>query len=225
MDNDLFVDFDDCCQNETKEEKKYEEEYDDRTTEFYHNMRTNKYNVINHDKFQYDINHSFQFEHMWDPYTGEIKGKDIFGPLCFDPDELINFYYRRRLKLLWNESKDETGGFYEGYYGDGVGSGENINIPGRGLHPELYLFRLPIDDCYLPKNSDLSIITMGPKLSLENIKNIDFLAENYHKKNYRNIFGKERPSLQNMMELYNMAIDNRVSDAINRGAVSKLCNM
>ena len=74
---------------------------------------------------------------------------------------MIRHYYKRRLKLLWNEPKDESGGFYQGYYGDAVGSGEEINIPGRGTHQELYLFRLPIDDCYLPPDSDLSVPTMG----------------------------------------------------------------
>jgi hypothetical protein len=225
MEDELFVDFEDTCQCEEIVEKKYSQEYDEQTTEFYKNMRVNKYNVINHDIFSYDINRAFQFEHMWDPYTGEIKEKDIFGPLCFDPDELIHFYYKRRLKLLWNESKDEAGGFYEGFYGDAVGSGENINIPGRGLHPELYLFRLPIDDCYLPKDSDLSIITMGPKLSQENIKHIDFLAETYHTKNYYNNHRKQRPTLQKIMELYNIAIDNRIDEKTNREAVSKLASM
>lgn len=225
MEDELFVDFEDSCQCTEIKEKQYDQEYDEQTTEFYKNMRVNKYNVINHDIFPYDINHTFQFEYMWDPYTGEIKEKDIFGPLYFDPDELIHFYYKRRLNLLWNESKDEAGGFYEGFYGDAVGSGENINIPGRGLHPELYLFRLPIDDCYLPKNSDLSIISMGPILSKENIKNIDFLSETYHKKNYYNNYRKQRPSLEKMMELYNIAIDNRVDEKTNRDAVSKLANM
>lgn len=225
MDDELFVDFDDSCEIVKIEAKKYEQIYDEQTDEFYRNMRENKYNVISHDKFAYDVDQAFKFEYMWDPYTGELKEKDIFGPLYFDPNELIYFFYKRRLKLLWNESKDENGGYYEGYYGDAVGSGENIHIQGRGLHPELYLFRLPIDDCYLPKNSDLSIITMGPKLTLENIKQIDFLAETYHKNDYSNYYRKKRPSLEKIMELYNVAIDNRIEEQINKDAVCKLLNM
>jgi hypothetical protein len=50
-----------------------------------------------------------------------------------------------------------------------VGSGENINIIGRGECPEKYLFRLPIIDCYLEKDYNKSIITMGPKLTIEEI--------------------------------------------------------
>ena len=225
MNDDFLVDFDDSCEIKKHDEKKYEKEYDKQTVEFYRNMRENKYNIISHDRFTYNIEHAFKFEYMWDPYTGELEDKDIFGPLYFDPDELIYFYYKRRLKLLWNDSKDEHGGYYEGYYGDGIGSGENILIPGRGLHPELYLFRLPIDDCYLQKNSDLSIITMGPKLTYENLKNLDFLAETYHRNNYINTYRKKRPVMLKMMEYYSIAIDNRIDEKLNKDAVNKLKSM
>jgi hypothetical protein len=217
MNNDLLVDFDDenvhsDDQNmrfeQQKEEKKilYMKEYNKHTTEFYRNMREKKYNIISHDSFDCDIDYVFQFPFMWDPYTGEITEKDPHGPLYFHPDELIHFFYKRRLKMLWHEPKDENGGFYEGYYGDAVGSGEEINIPGRGIYPELYLFRLPIDDCYLSPDSDLSVITMGPRLTDKDVELIDELAEKYHKNNFQNCYRKKRPSLVKMKKLYDTAI-------------------
>jgi hypothetical protein len=215
MDDDLLIDFEDeqiTDNNATNENetKKYQKEYDEYTTQLYKNMRLMKYNVISHDAFDCDFNHIFQYSHMWDPYTGEINGTDPIGPLCFHPDELINWFYTRRKKMLWIEQKDVMNGLnegvYEGYYGDGLGSGENIHIVSRGEFPELYLFRLPIDDCYLPPESDRSIITMGPKLSSEEIKSIEDLAEKYHKFNYQNLYGKKRPSLTLMKSLYDTAI-------------------
>jgi hypothetical protein len=171
-------------------------------------MREKKYNIISHDAFECKIEHTFAFPFMWDPYTGERCGKDPHGSLHFHPDDLIHFFYKRRLKMLWNEPKDENGGFFEGYYGDAVGSGYDIKIEGRGIYPELYLFRLPIDDCYLPKDSDLSIISMGPKLTEEDIVLIDELAEKYHKNNYQMCFRKQRPSLVKMKKFYDTAISN-----------------
>ena len=209
LDCDLLVEFED--EQTTVELPKYKNEYNKHTIEFYKTLREKKYNVISHDSFDCNLNNIFQYDDMWDPYTGEkINEKDPFGGLCFHPDDLIHFYHKRRLKLLWNEPKDIVGGpnagYYEGYYGDGLGSGENIYIPGRGDHIELYLFRLPVDDCYLPPDSDLSIITMGPKLTNDEIKQIDELAEKHHPYNYQYGYGKKRPSLAQMKKMYDTAI-------------------
>lgn len=212
MDNELFIDFEETepVIENNKQIKKYEENYDEYTTDLYFVMREKKYNVISHDAFDCDTNKVFMYKYMWDPYTGEKKKEDPIGPLYFHPDDLIYFFYTRRKKLLWIEPKDIVHGLnegvYEGYYGDGLGSGENINIIGRGEYPELYLFRLPIDDCYLPPDSDRSIITMGPKLSDGEIKLIEDLAEDHHKFNYQNFYGKKRPSLTLMKNLYDTAI-------------------
>lgn len=223
--SELFIDFDECNaeeQTQIQEIKLYDKKYDVQTIEFYKNMREKKYNIISHDKFNYEPEQAFKFEYMWDPYTGERKEKDIFGALYFDPDELIHFFYKRRLNLLWNEPKDENGGYYQGYFGNALGSGHDILIKGRGLHPELYLFRLPIDDCYLEEDCDLSIITMGPKLTDQEIEHIDFLAETYHKKNYYDTYRKKRPSLKKMKELYDMAINANIGEEKNKEAVNNL---
>lgn len=219
MDDSLLIDFEEdnsfinyTTNNETinKETIKYKQEYDEYTTQLYKNMREKKYNVISHDSFNCDFDRIFQYHHMWDPYTGHKNDIDPFGPLCFHPDELINWFYTRRKKMLWIEQVNIThgpeSGLYEGYYGDGLGSGENIHIVSRGEFPELYLFRLPIDDCYLPPDFDRSIITMGPRLTDEEIKNIEELAEKYHNSNYTNLYGKKRPSIVLMKQLYDIAI-------------------
>ncbi len=183
----------------------YEKEYEERTTEYYKTLRFRKMDpIINIDL---DDSNAFKFEYMWDPYTGERKEKDPHGPLYFDPDTLIHYFYTSRLKNLWNEPIDETGGYYEGYYDILVGAGENLNIIGRGECPEKYLFRLPIIDCYLEKNYNKSIITMGPKLTDNEIKLIDEIA-NKNANNYKLMFKKNRPSLYEMKKYYDIAINN-----------------
>lgn len=226
---DMFIDFDniDIIGPETGpiiKEKKYDVQYNELTNEFYKNMREKKYNVFTHERIEYDEQTLFKFKYMWDPYTGCRKQEDPFGPLYFHPDDLINYFYKKRLNLLWNEPKDEFGGYYQGYYGDGVGSGKDINISGRGIYPELYLFRLPIDDCYLPQDSDLSLISMGPILTDEEIKEIYNLAETYHKDNYVKFYYKKRPNLIEMKRLYELALNNAIPnfEKENRLAVNEL---
>jgi len=110
---------------------------------------------------------------------------------------------------LWQDPKTEHNVTYQGVYGDGLGAGENINIPGRGDHPELYLFRLPVPDCYLTDDHKISIVTMGPKLTDNEIAEIDKLAETYHSQNYYTYYGIKckRPSLSAIKKLYDVAID------------------
>jgi hypothetical protein len=189
---------------ETLVEPKYNKEYEDRTTEYYKTLRFRKMDpLINIDL---EDDNSFKFKYTWDPYTGERKESDPYGPLYFDPDSLIHYYYINRLKNLWNEPVDETGGYYEGYYDMLVGSGENINIVGRGECPEKYLFRIPIIDCYLEKDYNKSIITMGPRLTDDEAKEIDRIAQK-NPSNYKQMFRKNRPSLYEMKKLYDEAIN------------------
>lgn len=187
-----------------KEELLYDKNYEDRTTEYYKTLRLRKMDpIINIDL---DDNNSFKFKYMWDPYTGERKEPDPFGPLYFDADSLIHYYYINRLKNLWNEPVDDTNGYYEGYYDMSVGSGDNINIIGRGECPEKYLFRIPIIDCYLEKDYNKSFITMGPRLTDDEVKEIDRIAQK-NPSNYRQMFRKNRPSLYEMKKLYDEAIN------------------
>lgn len=181
--------------------------YDDTTMELYRVLRERKLNVLNQEK-SIDPSTMFPFEYQWDPYTGERRNiKDPYGALYFHPDDLIHWFYYIRLTMLWVKKKDEGNGFYiQAHYDDAVGSGERISVIGRGDYPECYVFRLPINDCYLPKDADYSIITMGPKLLDSEIELIEKLANEYHKDNYKKTYKKNRPSLVLMKKLYDQAI-------------------
>jgi len=178
--------------------------YDIATTEKYRVLRKIKYDPITYTELTPDI--AFQFPYKWDPYTGERKELDIDGPLYFDPDILIKHFHTKRLDKLWKEPIDEQGGYYSGYYDDAVGLGEDFNFTGRGgSHPEWYLFRLPIIDCYLTIDHNKQFITLGPKLTNNEIKQIDELA-NLRPDNYFKLFGCKRPSLTLIKQLYDNAI-------------------
>jgi hypothetical protein len=204
-----YVNFDEdnTSENIQNNIKQYGEEYDKKTNEFYKRLRETKTNALMYDTYNFDPNTAFKFPYSWDPYTGERMEEDPFGPLYFHPDDLIYFFYINRLNLLWTEPSDEVSGFYQGYYGDGVGSGENIYIHGRGNCSELYLFRLPIVDCYISPDADLSLITMGPKLTEIELAEIDRLANTYHGNNYFKCYGKHRPSLVKMKKIYDESIN------------------
>ena len=207
-DDNLLVDFSDCLEIVVNTKKNlYEKNYDETTTKFYRTLRENKINAIMQDNSGFYPEKSFMFFDQWDPYTGTRTNKDPYGPLYFHPDDLIRYFYTKRLNMLWIDQKNENHGHYiQGYYGDAVGSGEDILITGRGIYPESYLFRLPIFDCYLENDSDMSLITMGPKLTNEELQKIDEIAENIYKNNYQVLYKKKRPSLAKMKEYYDQAI-------------------
>lgn len=204
--SDMFVDFSDCVEKK-KNKTLYDEDYDATTTKFYRTLRENKINAIMQDNTGFYPERSFKFKYKWDPYTGERLKEDPYGPLYFHPDDLIRYFYNKRLNMLWTDPVDENHGYHlQGYYGDAVGSGEEILIIGRGTYPESYLFRLPIYDCYLQKGNDMSIISMGPKLTNEEVAEIDNIAATVYKNNYKEQYGRNRPSLSLMKALYDQAV-------------------
>ncbi len=177
--------------------------YNDTTMEYYKVLRRRKMDPIFNQELK-DEN-SFQFKYMWDPYTGEILKEDPYGPLYFHPDNLIRDFYVNRLRGLWIEDNDEANGYYQGYYDTLVGIGDDFHIVSRGHFPERYLFRLPTVDCYLTKDHDERFITLGPKLTDNDAKEIDRVAMlwgDYYKRTYH----KERPSLYKIKQLYDQAI-------------------
>lgn len=142
----------------------------------------------------------FTYNYCWEPLNGELICKDPRGPLYFDPDTLIHYFYTNRLKYLWCDGDDS----FSGNYGDALGNGPEFNIYGRGLSPHYYLFRLPLDDAFCDDISKQQI-TITPKLEFEQIKEIYHLALKYGN-NYKNNYGKDRPNLLEIYELYHEAI-------------------
>lgn len=151
----------------------------------------------------------FEFKYKWNPYDGTREEIDEIGPLCFNAIDLYDYFYINRYRGLWTPPQDG----YEGMYGDMVGSGRIINSKSRGTFPEKYLFRLPIIDCYLPESHNLSIITMGPELTEDEITQIDTIVKKYHPKKSNTKFA----SLTMLKYYYDRALEkspNTNSDEI-----------
>lgn len=184
--------------NENNEDKYDQDIFDITTCETYRIRRMFKIDPIT--DLEIPIHLQFKFDFSWDPYTGIRKCNDIIGPLYFNANDLYDYYYQNRFNGLWNPPID----LYQGYYGDLVGSTKHIIIKSRGSNPEKYLFRLPIIDCYLPKNHNYSIITMGPELTNDEILQIDKIIIKYHpKKKKRNFL-----SLTNLKSYYDKALES-----------------
>ncbi len=181
--------------------------YNSHTTHYYKTLRQTKRDPITNDLVDEKL--AFRFKYRWDPYTGERLDEDPYGPLLFDCDNLIKHFYETRLNNLWVKPVDDGAGFQlEGYYDDGLGAGEEFHIQSRGHHPERYCFRLPIPDCYLSVDHTDKFITFGPKLTDQEIEEIEKLA-NKSSSNYRKAYGKNRPSLTQMKRFYDAAISQR----------------
>lgn len=183
----------------------YTMQYDNRTTQYYKTLRICHIDpILNMDV---DEKIAFKFTSQWDPYTGERISDDPFGALYFHPATLIYYFYTHRLDGLWKDAVDTPEGFYEGYYDMLVGSGEELEVVGRAKYTELYLFRLPILDCYLTSEHNKSFITMGPKLNDSEIDNLESLSQLPNiKKEYFEMFQRNIPSIKKMKSLYDNAI-------------------
>ena len=213
----MFVDYSDVKQTNigikpiqitSNEHSKYSEDFDDTTCSYYKSHRLKKTDPITYEKLT-DEN-AFKFPYMWNPYTGARSDKlDPYGPLYFNPINLLLNIYHSRLKTLWlvmgGEDDDNNGDnndngdgeeneenereIFEGY-GEGVGAGEDFEIIGRGIYPEQHIFRLPVPDCYLKKGHRMSLITMGPVLNSREICELDRLIKKYwtHRKEFNTIY-------------------------------------
>lgn len=154
-----------------------------------------------------DENIAFKFSKQWDPYTGQTMTDDPFGSLYFNPISLIYNFYAKRLDGLWKDETRDVDGYYDGYYDRFVGAGSEMEIVGRDKYPELYLFRIPILDCYLTPDHKSSIVTVGPLLSDDDISKLEELShDNVVQTMYQNSFGQKCPSIVRMKRLYDNAI-------------------
>lgn len=150
----------------------------------------------------------YSYKFCWNPLNGSILGIDPRGPLYFDPDILLHYFYINRVRYLWYKENNN----YSARYGDAMGNGPEFNIKGRGSHHHWYLFRLPLFDAYCNKIDQQT--TIAPILTLKDIKKIYRLSLK-RKKNYYKCFGRERPNLIKIYELYHQAISKPDYEDIN----------
>lgn len=138
---------------------------------------------------------------MWNSITGEFLNKnDPFGPLIIDINYLVNYFYVNRLRHIYTHGNiNQTG-----LFGDAIGKYPNFFLPGRGSNPQWYLFRLPINDCYIDKKN-LKYITMGPKLSIHDIKKIYDLCKRLN--TYQTIFNRPIPNIVELYQIYHKIIE------------------
>lgn len=141
--------------------------YDKTTTEAYRVKRLYHVDPLTDEEVPEYV--AFKFYSIWDPYTGFRIGVDNNGPIYFNAQKLYEYYFDNRYNGLWNLPS----GVYEGYYGELLGTGPNLEIKSRGCNPHKYLFRLPIIDCYLPIDHNYSMVTFGPLLTDIEINLID----------------------------------------------------
>ena len=179
--------------------------YDNRTMGYYKTARQCRIDPILN--MEVDDNTSFKFKYQWDPYTGERIGIDPFGPLYFHPMSLLYHFYLHRLDGLWKNEVDTIDGVFEGYYDMLVGTGKELEVVGRAKYTELYLFRLPVLDCYLTPDHNKSFITMGPILNDQEIDEIETLCKNKSiQEDFTTNFNRRCPSIKTLKSLYDSAI-------------------
>lgn len=185
----------------------YDVVYDYITMKYYVARRISRSDPITDELFNKNDPKAFIYKYMWDPYTGDKLGEDPYGPLYFNPMAIIKNIHVNRLNNLYCQPTDETGGQYEGRYDDAMGAGDDGFVVSRGFHPEWYLFRLPIPNGYLTPEHNHQFITMGPKLSIDELIEIEGIAIKYWSAAYKKEYGAPMPSLLDMYAHYTQAIN------------------
>lgn len=182
--------------------------YDNRTMGYYKTCRQCKIDPILDIDVSEDI--AFKFPYQWDPYTGERTTVDPFGAMFFHPMSLAYYFYIHRLDGLWKNETVYDDIHYDGYYDMLVGTGDELEVVGRNKFPELYLFRIPILDCYLTPDHNKSFVTIGPKLTHDEVLELDRLCNLKEVKNeYLRYFGRYCPCIADMKLLYDNAISKK----------------
>lgn len=187
---------------ESKIKSKYKIEYTMETVNDYISLRKSLICPISY--MSINTKNSFPFAYIWDPYCNGLRtDEDPHGPLWFDPKALTYYFWSKRLDNLWMKGDQEFGGTY----GEAVGVGDDFYIPGRGHHPEHYLFRLPVPNLYLPKDYNPQYPTATPILTNAEIEHINKLVHSdEHSTAYLEIFKRYPPDLVKIKQYYDIAI-------------------
>jgi hypothetical protein len=157
------------------DQDRYDKLFDEETTTRYRAYRFKRQDPVTFTDM--DDESSFKFRYVWNCMTGERIGIDPYGPLYFSPVTILRTIISKILLGLWTEFDNCVP-----MYGENVGVGKNFEIQGRGAQLEKYAFRLPIQDCYLYRDSDKfgkSVHTLGPELTDEELQEITDLIMNY----------------------------------------------
>lgn len=142
------------------------------------------------------VERGFSVDNIWNPFTGKYMNLiDPFGSIIFDVDYLIYFFYTNRLRHIYIPATANM----SGHFGDAIGKYPDFKIPGRGSHPEWYLFRLPLSDCYIEKKN-IKYVTMGPELTRYDIMKIYKICQN--NKTYEKRFNQKLPNIVKLFDLY-----------------------
>ena len=180
-----------------KKLSKFINEYIKNNNNYYIENRINNICPLSFEKISY----GYIENRMWNSVTGEfLNTKDPFGSLIFDVNYLVNYFYINRLRHIYTHGNlNQTG-----LFGDAIGKYPNFYLSGRGNNPQWYLFRLPINDCYINKDH-LKYITMGPKLSFQDIINIYDLCKRLN--TYHLLFNRPLPNIVEMYKIYHKIIE------------------
>ncbi len=93
---------------ESEKKNKEVQKYDKTTTESYRIKRILKIDPLT--DLEIPDNLRFEFEHKWDPISGEIIGLDEVGPLCFNAITLYDYYLQIGIKGYGIQEPIDTGG-------------------------------------------------------------------------------------------------------------------
>ena len=176
---------------------KHMDEYIKYNNNFYIENRINNICPLSFEQLSY----GYIEKRMWNPITGQFSTtNDPFGALIIDVNYLVNHFYINRLRHIYTHGNINQ----SGSFGDAIGKYPDFYLPSRGTHTQWYLFSLPINDCYIDKNL-LKYITMGPKLSLEDIIDIYDLCIRLN--TYQTIFKRPIPNIVEMYKLYHKIVE------------------
>ena len=188
----------------------YDKMFDDETQR-YREFRNNHQDPVTYQEMK--NKKSFKFKYVWDCYTGERIGVDPYGPLYLSPVTILRTILSKILLGLWTE--------IEGcmpMYGENIGVSKKFNNTSRGPQPEKYVFRIPIQDCYLHRGSDKrgkSVHTLGPELTDDELLEINNLIGKYWSDDpYIADLPKSALKILELRKLYDVAIDPKPTNDI-----------
>lgn len=176
----------------------YEKNYNDDTITYIDN-RVEKECPLSCDTMTDD--NAFKYPYIWNALTGEIEGKDPHGPLYFNPAWIYRYIHSNILNGLWLNIEG-CAGQHDVY----LGRGQDFVRPNKIPEPNRYIFRVPIQDCYCLHDHNDSLFTLSPKLTDDDVQEIDRLIQEYNMDEVSGIYN-DNTTLSKLKELYDIALN------------------